>query len=144
MGEKFVGTIENTHVHKTMLTAEFKQSPHYKQLAAIVHDVAPDLPDVLVDQAVWMHLKDPFLYKKLIKLEKEEARKQRKMQAVASLKQRQATSTEAVTSSPDDCDHVDVVGEVTSGLDDTVEDVVEHVHDVQGGDGVTVDGVDNV
>ena len=127
-----------------MLTAEFKQSPHYKQLAAIVHDVAPDLPDVLVDQAIWMHLKDPFLYQKLIKLEKEEARMQRKMQGKAALKQRCAMSTEAIASLHNDVDDGHVGGEVSSGLGDAVDDVVEHVHDVQGCNDVTVNVVDIV
>ena len=71
--------------------------------AAIVA-IEPDLPTVLVEQAIWMHKRDPFLYKKIVKLEKEEAREQRKMQGEASLKQRRATSTEAITTSHDDAD----------------------------------------
>lgn len=58
-----------------MLTEAFRRTDEYKALYNAVLAVAPDLPQVLVEQAIWLHRTDPTLYKKLIKLEKEEARK---------------------------------------------------------------------
>ena len=87
-----------------MLTAEYRKTDEYKSLYATIVAIEPELPTVLVEQAIYMHLKDPFLYKKMIKLEKEEARKQRKLQGEANLKQRRAMSTEAITTSHDDAD----------------------------------------
>ena len=94
-----------------MLTAEYCQTDEYKSLYSAIVAIEPDLPTVLVEQAIWMHKRDPFLYKKILKLEKEEARKQRKLQGEATLKQWRVMSTDAIASSHDDADgdHVDVV-----------------------------------
>ena len=127
-----------------MLTAEYCKSDEYKSLYATIVAIEPDLPTVLVEQAIYMHLKDPFLYQKLIRLEKEESRKQRKLQGKAALKQRHALSTEAITTLHNDVDDIHVMDEVSSGPGDTVNDIIEHIHDVQGGDGVQVGVVDNV
>ena len=120
-----------------MLTAEYRKTDEYKSLYAAVVAIEPDLPTVLVEQAIWMHKRDPFLYKKILKMEKEESRKQRKLQGEATLKQRRATSLDKI-------DDVHVSGEVPSGLDDTVDDVVEKIDDVQGSDAVQVGITDDL
>ena len=127
-----------------MLTAEYRKSDEYKSLYATIVAIEPELPTVLVEQAIYMHLKDPFLYRKILKIEKVEARSQRKMQGKAALKQRCAMSTEAITTSHDDADDVHGGGEVSSGLGDTVDDIVVHVHDVQESDSVQVGITDDL
>jgi len=50
---------------------EYRNSDEYKVLAKYVIDAAPNLPQPLVEQAIFMHKMDPNLYKKWTKLEKE-------------------------------------------------------------------------
>jgi hypothetical protein len=52
-------------------TEEYRRSDEYKTLSACVLAVAPTLPQILVEQAIFMHKKDPQLYKKWRNIEKE-------------------------------------------------------------------------
>jgi hypothetical protein len=67
-------------------TEEYRRSDEYKTLSACVLAVAPTLPQILVEQAIFMHKKDPQLYKKWRNIEKEYEKEQRQAK-LAQLKQ---------------------------------------------------------
>jgi len=55
----------------TRITEQYRNSDEYKVLAKCVLEAAPNLPPLLVDQAIFMHKSDPLLYRKWDKLERE-------------------------------------------------------------------------
>ena len=61
-----------------MLTEEYRKTDEYATFSAMVLKEAPGLPQSLVEQAIFMHKKDPYLYRKWPKIERDVKEAQRK------------------------------------------------------------------
>ena len=58
--------------HKTkMFSEEYRRSDEYLALKRVVLDVAPNLPAPLVEHAIFMHKRNPRLYREIEKLERQ-------------------------------------------------------------------------
>ena len=57
-----------------MLTEEYRKTEEYATFTETILKVAPGLPQALVEQAIFMHKRDPYLYRKWPKIEREAKR----------------------------------------------------------------------
>jgi hypothetical protein len=59
-----------------MITREYRKTDEYKALYEAVQRACPGIPDIIAEQAIFLHKRDPMLYKRIVKEEREEKRRQ--------------------------------------------------------------------
>lgn len=74
--------------HKAF-SQEYRQSEEYKAYMEGIRRVAPELPQMLAEQAIFMHKKNPRLYRVIEEEERKEARRQKSEASSKSTRCRQ-------------------------------------------------------
>ncbi len=59
-----------------MITREYRKTDEYKALYEAVQRACPGIPDIIAEQAIFLHKRDPMLYKKILKEERDQKRRQ--------------------------------------------------------------------
>jgi len=77
------------------MTEKYRQSDEYKALRKVILDIKPNMPEVLIERAIFLHQAEPNLYMKWPELERKWNEKRERIAKQVDAARKSQTKTDA-------------------------------------------------